>query len=400
MPVLAPRPGGAVSRKTLLTAILLYATVMGCLGPSRREGSEMRYWVLLSAFVAVVLTCPSLATTYVIRADGMGDLLTIEAAVIAAAEGDTIELTDGTFTGDGNRDAEYLGKAITVRSQSGDPNSCVIDCDGTASDPHRGFHFHSGEGSGSVLAGVTITGGYVSEWGGGILCEGASPTIMNCVLAGNTAGWGGGMLMIDGASVHLSDCIFEDDTATSNGGGLYRSAGSNALLTYVTFAGNAGTYGGGVACNGSSPTLINCTFSDNLVQYTVAGGVWSLGASKPVLQNCIIAFSSSRVGSSSSPMVLRPFPAPAVSLVQLQAWQRRRSSQAQGHRFLGQEIDAPQGPLVSLITVAVCTSAPICTRTKYSPGGSVAPEASRNARLITRSFGPSCAELTRRPDRS
>ena len=59
--------------------------------------------------------------------------------------------------------ASSLGKRITVRSQSGDPTTCVIDCEGQLSDrgggARRGFYFHSGETAASVVSGVTITNG-------------------------------------------------------------------------------------------------------------------------------------------------------------------------------------------------------------------------------------------------
>jgi pectin methylesterase-like acyl-CoA thioesterase len=58
---------------------------------------------------------PSGASVYVVRPDGSGDFPTIQAAIDAAIDGDTVELADGTFRGDGNRDPDYLGKAITVR---------------------------------------------------------------------------------------------------------------------------------------------------------------------------------------------------------------------------------------------------------------------------------------------
>ena len=38
-------------------------------------------------------------------------------------------IADGTYTGEGNRDIEFKGKAITVRSASG-PESCIIDSEG------------------------------------------------------------------------------------------------------------------------------------------------------------------------------------------------------------------------------------------------------------------------------
>ena len=102
---------------------------------------------------------PCVPQVYVVDPGGTGDFPTIQAAIKAAADGDIIELTDGIFTGEGNRDMDYLGKAITIRSQSGNPEVCVIDCEGTESDPQRGFHLHSGEQAGSVLEGITIRGG-------------------------------------------------------------------------------------------------------------------------------------------------------------------------------------------------------------------------------------------------
>jgi hypothetical protein len=63
--------------------------------------------------------------THVVRPDGGGDFPTIQAAVHAAVDGDVVELTNGTFAGTGNRDIDLLGRALTVRSQSGDPAACT-----------------------------------------------------------------------------------------------------------------------------------------------------------------------------------------------------------------------------------------------------------------------------------
>jgi len=66
--------------------------------------------------------------------------------------------------GTNNRDLDFHGKAITVRSTNpNDPTvvaATVIDCQGTPSNSHIGFDFHSGEGASSLLFGLTITNGY------------------------------------------------------------------------------------------------------------------------------------------------------------------------------------------------------------------------------------------------
>lgn len=102
---------------------------------------------------------PAAAATIVVTPDGAGDYPTIQEAVDAAVPGDIIELEDGTYRGDGNRDIEYRGKSVTVRSRSGDPEACIIDCEGEEFNPHRGFFFRGGEDSTAVLEGVTITNG-------------------------------------------------------------------------------------------------------------------------------------------------------------------------------------------------------------------------------------------------
>jgi len=73
----------------------------------------------------------------VVKPDGTGDYPTIQAAINECEDGYIIELTDGVFRDGGNRDLTYWGTAVTIRSQNGDPATCVIDCEGTVSDPHR-----------------------------------------------------------------------------------------------------------------------------------------------------------------------------------------------------------------------------------------------------------------------
>lgn len=261
----------------------------------------------------------ALATTYVVTPDGTGDFPTIQAALDAVVNGDVIELADGTYTGPGNRDIDYHGKAVTVRSISGDPALCRIDCGGSPTQPHRGFHFHSGETEASRLEGVTVASGYAigtgpDAWGGAILCyysspsvtrcvlednrageDGGglmasygSPTITDCIVRRNVAGWGGGILLWEG-DAHLADCWIEANEASYKGGGVYCTSGCTAEFTRCTFcANNAGEKGGAIVCNTCAPVFSQCTCVDNL-----AGGgsaVWTLGGAQAVFDHTIIAF--------------------------------------------------------------------------------------------------------------
>lgn len=119
---------------------------------------------------------------------------TIQAAIDAADEGDVVIVADGVYTGTGNRDIDFLGKTLTVRSANG-PLNCIIDCQGTHQAPHRGFRFHHAESCACVVDGFTIQhgfapdeGGYIRYSGGAILCrDNANPTIRNCILRWNQA---------------------------------------------------------------------------------------------------------------------------------------------------------------------------------------------------------------------
>ena len=55
----------------------------------------------VSVFGLLLILClGAAAETYVVTPDGTGDFPTIQTAIDAAGDGDIIELTDGTFTGD------------------------------------------------------------------------------------------------------------------------------------------------------------------------------------------------------------------------------------------------------------------------------------------------------------
>lgn len=119
----------------------------------------------------------------------------IQSGINVAVDGDTVLVKDGTYTGDGNRDIDFHGKAITVTSENG-PNVTIIDCAGTAEDQHRGFYFHNNETQDSVLDGFTIQNGHAKA-GGAIYGNLAGPTISDCIIQNNVANNHGG-----GDSIH------------------------------------------------------------------------------------------------------------------------------------------------------------------------------------------------------
>ena len=276
---------------------------------------------------------------------------TIQAAIDGCDDGDTIIVRDGTYTGDGNRDIDFEGKAITLRSENG-PDNCIIDCDGTQENPHRGFYFHSGEEANSVVDGFTITNGCltgggadngggiacgwsssptitnctisnnsshysgggiycnyysnptitnctissnssIGRYGGGISCWNSSPIITSCIINGNSADFGGGGIHYClGSNPTITDCIISNNSTNSNGGGIRCSGGaSNSTITDCIISNNsADGDGGGIYCSESNLTIANCTISGNITGkygYGDGGGLYCF-CSNPIITNCII----------------------------------------------------------------------------------------------------------------
>ena len=114
--------------------------------------------ILVAAMVS-----PSLGKTYIVEPDGSGDFPTIQQAIDAAVAGDEILLTDGLFKGIGNRNVDFKGKAITVRSQSGSAKDCIIDAEGVPWIPQRCFDFKTNEGPDSIVRDLTVTGGTTDD---------------------------------------------------------------------------------------------------------------------------------------------------------------------------------------------------------------------------------------------
>ena len=165
------------------------------------------------------------------------DLPTIQAAVTAASDNDTILVAPGIYSGEGNRDIIIEGKSVVIIAEQ-DASSTVIDCEGNENEPHRAFVIRNQASSNTIIEGFTIRGGYNTS-GAAIYCTSASPTFKFCIFYGN-----------------------------------------QSTLS-----------GGAIRCKNSSPSLINCTFVANSAQ--TGGAIFGLASSSPYLENCIIAFSGS-----------------------------------------------------------------------------------------------------------
>ncbi len=123
----------------------------------------MRRYVLraftLSLFLTAGCTGAACGAVHVLLPDGSGDFPTIQQAIAAADSGDQILLADGIYMGDENHNLDFLGKPLTLRSLSGMPATCTIDCSDGYGDPEtlrRAFEFHNAEDSTSIVRDLTI----------------------------------------------------------------------------------------------------------------------------------------------------------------------------------------------------------------------------------------------------
>jgi hypothetical protein len=227
-----------------------------------------RTLILYSIFAQIFLTSFSaaVARTWHINPNGSGDAPTIQAGIDSTADGDTVSLTNGTYTGVGNRNIDLLHKEITVRSESGIPDSCIIDCEGE----DRGFYIWRREGPATVIEGIMVKNGNVgNSAGGGMYCFNSSPTVTNCTFLWNSA--------------------------DNSGGGVYCYMNSSTF-TYCTFVGNTASSGGGMFCTRESTTsLINCTLLDNSANF--GGGIACSNDASPTLDKIIIAYNSTMGGA-------------------------------------------------------------------------------------------------------
>jgi hypothetical protein len=216
---------------------------------------------------------------------------TIQQAVDAAAPGDEIVVTNGTYATGGRTVGTNLlvnrvaaDKPIMIRSVNG-PQFTVIQ-------GHQVPGTTNGDGAircvyltnGASLSGFTLTNGatgsdgdsLAQQSGGGVWCESGTSVVSNCVVMGNSASDRGGGVYRG----MLDNCTLSSNRAVFGGGACGTSGIADTTLNNCTLTGNwAGEGGGAYAC-----TLNNCTVTGNSAAYS--GG----GASYSWLNNCIVYF--------------------------------------------------------------------------------------------------------------
>ncbi len=249
------------------------------------------------------------------------DAPTIQQAVDIAKDGDRIIVRDGEYSGPGNRDIRFKGKAVSLASANG-PSQCVINCQLQG----RGFIFDGGESRSAIVDGFTIVNGQAPS-GSAIYCQDASPTIANCLiryclaLGTSNAGQGGG-IYCKGGSPLIQYCeVLQNEAKSSNaksgltgyGGGIFLTGDCGAVIEHCVLGANAadsesGGKGGGLyvetaaASVAKVPTIRNCLFYGNMAGNS--GGAIACVDARPSIHLCTIANNTSGLAGAALSVVL------------------------------------------------------------------------------------------------
>ena len=191
---------------------------------------------------------------------------TIQSAIDAAANGDVIQVSPGTYV----ENIDFLGKAITVRSSAG-LEQTTIDGSSETFGPDMGsvVSFVNGEDAASILEGFTLVGG--TGWtidnsgfpftaGGGVYANGSSPTLRQLrFTALQNIGRGGGAFFRGGTGpVTIEDCTF--DNIDSGSSALYYACEGDVLLDRCRFEDNTAGNLAGALMLGPTITIRDCEF--------------------------------------------------------------------------------------------------------------------------------------------
>ena len=234
------------------------------------------------------------------------DFPTIQAAIDAAFDNDTILVADGVYKGEGNRNISFNEKHITLKSENG-PENCIIDAEQTT----QCFEFRNDSG---LLSGFSIINGrqsavggilifhsapvienciiknnksfgsdalnYIYKSGGIAICNASKPIVIrNCIIQDNEGPYAGGIRAYQ-STLELTDCVIKNNKATStssnkaSGGGLAGiRSDSNLIITRCTIKGNrANGVGGGIYIEDGSIVIKSSKIMSN--ESNEGGGIY------------------------------------------------------------------------------------------------------------------------------
>lgn len=232
---------------------------------------------LIRFSAALLVTCLAATAQQTLRVPARYQ--TISLALAAAAKGDTVLVSPGTYT-------ESI--AITTEVK-------VVSTGGAALTTLRPTYsavvsFGGSVGRGAVLDGFTITGSNYA----GIACYDSSPTLRNLRIVGNSArkqGGGGFEIVYDGAGIYCSGASPLIDRCTIQQNRIYVSNG----LTGSYFLRGAGIYASGGSLDIRDSVITHNTIYCNTYSPQSASGA-GISCGTAIIANSVIGWNSVSVG--------------------------------------------------------------------------------------------------------
>ena len=179
----------------------------------------------------------------------------IERAITASVDGDTIRLKEGVYTE--LIDFEYKNLILESMAFEAQDMSLIEETVfGSSSIGGSCLVLNGSSNNNATIRGLTFRGGS-EPYGGGIVISNCSPT--------------------------LSDLIIEDNTAEI-GGGVYLFE-SNAELKNLTIRNNGANFGGGIYISGGEPTLTNVSLKNNIAYW--GGAIYSQNSNFNILYSTL-----------------------------------------------------------------------------------------------------------------
>ena len=232
-----------------------------------------------------------------VAADGTQDYVSIQAAIDAAATGDTILVYPGSYSetvtetdGKSLQIRSTRGPAATVISGASAPEARVVTLSGDGTGQFRGFTVRDGHGissSGYAISACIVESNGLTGSMSAAIDLGAGSSLSGCVVRDNvsatTATCAGAYLGADGISV--TSCLFDRNEAAPGAGahavyanGSVGGVVSGCVLRDHGVSGNVTLY-----VDGGSLEVRESTFCLNWVD---TGGTWTDGGGNTFASSC------------------------------------------------------------------------------------------------------------------
>ncbi len=275
------------------------------------------------------------AATLHVCPDGTGDYPDLRTAVESVADGDVLELCDGTFSGPDNLEIDLGTKSLTIRSLNGPDATEILPAIwdpifeeyaphgafsvGAASMRFEGItiraarRWENGEwgdgaaihcvGGALTLDRVRIVGRHYdgARRGAGIFLQGGSLTATDCEFVSNASRQEGGAIYTEDVTLSLTRCSFGGNSACWQG---VVSHSGDATIRDCSFVGNccgcldgAGPAGTPLVIRGGSASILGCRFSDNATSSD--GGVLAHSGTDVLIEDCVFDDCSSEVHAAA-----------------------------------------------------------------------------------------------------